>query len=303
MAAATSPASDVWALFLTALMPVLFGKLPRALERLSKALKQQQGEALKQQQGEAGRQAFLEAVASWKPADSIQLMAIAMTHLEMADLFARGLAADPADRITVQQALQHPALADVVAQWQRVAAAAPGVAKQRAAIRSLAAAVEAEQPMPATPQQLSDCSCSCSSSCDSSTSYGSSVAPYHVDTTTNSSSSSSISHSMQSEATATVAALPTAAQATHAFGCFGGMRWRRWNAAKSPYSAAVRLQAAAAVARVPVLAATLLPCQLTPLLPAAAAVRTEQALWQQSRCSLSRSYCCHQLQPAAAEQQ
>jgi serine/threonine protein kinase len=217
MATATSAASDVWALFLTALMPVLFGKLPRALEKLSKALKQQQGEA--------GRQAFLEAVAAWKPADSRQLMAIAVTHPDMADLFARGLAADPADRITVQQALQHPALADVVAQCrQRVAAAAPAVAKQRAAIRSLAAAVEAEQTMPATPQQLSDCSCRCSSSCDSSSSCGS---------TSCGSSSSSISHSMQSKATATAAALPAAAKATHAFGCFGGMRWRRWSAAKS----------------------------------------------------------------------
>jgi serine/threonine protein kinase len=228
-ATATSPASDVWALFLTALMLVLNRKLPSQLQALS--------EGLSQQQGDAQKKVFVAAVAAWNPAQCMQLVTLECTEPGMADLFKRGLAADPADRITVQQALQDPALDDAVEQCkQRVEAAAPVVAKQRPAICSLAAAVEAEQPIPATPERVTDCGCRCSGSSSSSSI---SVLPHVSVAASSSSISSDAGCSTQSQPAAAAEALPAAAKATHAFGLFGGMRWLRLGSSTVSSSVAV----------------------------------------------------------------
>jgi hypothetical protein len=128
MAAVTTPALDVWALFLTALQVVLVD-LPAQLD--FETFEELNGEIL-------GAQMFCEFLGTWDSSSCPQLKHLAEMHPLVADLFKRGLAADPAERITVQQALQHPALVDIVAAMQqRVVDAAPVVAQQREMIRSL----------------------------------------------------------------------------------------------------------------------------------------------------------------------
>jgi serine/threonine protein kinase len=119
MAAATSSASDIWALFLTALK-VMLGELPAQLNY--DAFEELNGQKL-------GTQLFCESLAAWSPCRCPQLKRLAASHPLVADLFSCGLAADPAQRLTVQQALQHAALAEVVQQMQQRVADAEAVVK------------------------------------------------------------------------------------------------------------------------------------------------------------------------------
>jgi hypothetical protein len=232
MAAVTSPALDVWALFLTALQVVLVD-LPAQLDY--ETFEELNGEIL-------GAQMFCEFLATWDPKSCPQLRHLAETHPLVADLFTCGLAADPAERITVQQALQHPALADAVAAMQqRVADAAPVVAQHKEVIRSVcgcgtaaaaaagdaavsvaaagATAAEDAQLMPGTPVlKDSNCATAAYSSCGEETGASCSshvVGGNYSSSATDIDSSSSVGCGAQSQ--------PVEVEDTHAVGCFGAL--------------------------------------------------------------------------------
>jgi serine/threonine protein kinase len=236
MAAVTSAAIDVWALFLTALQVVLVD-LPAQLD--FETFEELNGEIL-------GAQMFCEFLGTWDSSSCPQIRHLAETHPLVADLFKCGLAADPAERITVQQALQHPALADIVAAMQqRVVAAAPVVAQQREMIRSLcgcgtaaaaaaatddtavpvaaagsAAAAEDAQLMPTTPVlKESVCVYSSSSGDESGASCSSNVVDSgsSISSATGTASSSSASCGVQKQ--------PLEVEDRVSVGCLGGLRF------------------------------------------------------------------------------
>jgi serine/threonine protein kinase len=241
MAAVTSPAIDVWALFLTALQVVLVD-LPAQLDY--ETFEELNGQIL-------GAQMFCEFLATWDPSSCPQLRHLAETYPLVADLFKCGLAADPAESVTVQQVLQHPALVDVVAAMrQRVADAAPVVAQHREVIRSLcscdtaaatadattvslaaagAAAAEGAQLMPTTPVMREHICAYSSSSGDESGASCHSCGSNVVDSDSSTSSATLpvtdiACSSSDSSAGCAAKIQPVEVVDTLSIGCFGGLR-------------------------------------------------------------------------------
>jgi serine/threonine protein kinase len=162
-AAATSLASDIWALCLTALQ-MLLRRLPDVLD-----YERCYG-------GEEARLDYLDALAAWDPTTCKDLNRVATFSKPAADLLRRGLARDAEQRLTLQQLLEHPFVASRVAKFSKLAAqqqAATRRQQQRIAdmfAEPLAATVDADQlQMPATPTPGDRCA-SCSSSCSGSSS-------------------------------------------------------------------------------------------------------------------------------------
>jgi serine/threonine protein kinase len=124
----------------------------------------------------------LAALADWDSEEEGQcyeLDAVALHSQPAADLLRRGLARDPAQRLTLQQLLEHPFVAARVAKFSKLAARQLRTTKQQQQhiadmfAGPLAAALEAEQlPMPATPTPA-DHRAAFSSSSSSSSVYGS----------------------------------------------------------------------------------------------------------------------------------
>jgi serine/threonine protein kinase len=124
-AAATSAASDIWALCLVAL-EMMLARLPFELDYEGWYF------------GGHRKAEFLDALAAWDPWDSTDLSALAMADPAAADLLRRGLARDPAKRLTLQQLLQHPFVKKKVAKFRGVAAELlPRTQKQQQRIRSM----------------------------------------------------------------------------------------------------------------------------------------------------------------------
>jgi serine/threonine protein kinase len=232
MAAATSSASDIWALFLTALR-VLLGELPAPLNY--HVFEELNG-------SQRGAQLFCDSLTAWSPDRCPQLRHLAAAYPQVAEVFKAGLAADPAQRLTVQQALQHEALADVVQEMQqRVKAAALAVARRRAEIRSLcvssdnrtAAAADASEEdvllIPATPVKEEECSCTTRAAGSSSSSSISSsrcvdnmpLGKAAAGAGSSCSSSSGTGSMPQQQQQQQQQQQPAAGWLSDAFGCFG----------------------------------------------------------------------------------
>jgi serine/threonine protein kinase len=107
--AATSSASDIWALCLVALEIVL-ARLPFELDYAVWYF------------GERKEVEFLNTLAVWEPWRSTDLSAVAAIDPVAADLLRHGLARDPAQRLTLHQLLRHPFVKDRVAKFRGVAA-------------------------------------------------------------------------------------------------------------------------------------------------------------------------------------
>jgi serine/threonine protein kinase len=169
-AAATSHASDVWALSLVALLMML-RRVPAELDFENYYT------------GEDARLDFLDALTDWDNTHCLELTSVSISSKPAADLLRRGLAGDPEQRLTLEQLLQHPFIASRVAKFRKLATqqqAATQRQQQRIAdmfAEPLAAAVDAEQllmpPIPAPADRCASCSSSGNSS-DSSSSTSSS---------------------------------------------------------------------------------------------------------------------------------
>jgi serine/threonine protein kinase len=153
-AEATSPASDIWALCLTALQ-MLLRRLPDVLDY----------------GGEYARLDYLGALAAWDPARCKDLKLVATFSKPAAGLLRRGLARNAEQRLTLQQLLEHPFVASRVAKFSKLAAqqqAATRRQQQRTAdmfVEALAT-VDADQLlMPAAPAPGDACSSSMQQRC------------------------------------------------------------------------------------------------------------------------------------------